>query len=185
MAAEWNINEIPLKDSFWLRKEKVVKKISSPINSGVINDLERKKKISFKRRHKNTVQTKVVLGLMGGSISPGWAPAQTGCSRRSLERGTTTSGRQSAETKSKCFCVFCQQQVTNTHQVFSSNLPRKDPAEADDDQDVEDGRADDGAHSDVSFGDEHSCVGKETVVTSRDRYFYSRTKTVYDWDSAE
>lgn len=33
-------------------------------------------------------------------------------------------------------------------------LSCKDPTQADDDQDVEDGRADDGADSDVSFSDE-------------------------------
>lgn len=102
---------------------------------------------------------------MEGFISPGWAPALTGCSRRSLWRGTTTSGRQSAERKTKCFCPFSQQQVGDRRpwRVFLY-LPCKDPAEANDDQDVEDGRADDGADSDVSFGDEDPWVrvGKET-----------------------
>lgn len=36
-------------------------------------------------------------------------------------------------------------------------LPCKDATQADDDQDVEDGWADDGAHADVSFGDENAC----------------------------
>lgn len=36
-------------------------------------------------------------------------------------------------------------------------LSCKDPAQADDDQDVEDSRADDGADSDVSFSDEDTC----------------------------
>lgn len=36
----------------------------------------------------------------------------------------------------------------------SSYLARKDPTQADDDQDVEDSRADDRADSDVSFSDE-------------------------------
>lgn len=40
-------------------------------------------------------------------------------------------------------------------------LSCKDPTEADDDQDVEDGRADDGTHSDVSFGDENPWGGSE------------------------
>lgn len=101
---------------------------------------------------------------MEGFISPGWAPALTGCSRRSLWRGTTTSGRQSAERKSKMFLsLFSAAGDRRPWRVFLY-LSCKDPAEANDDQDVEDGRADDGADSDVSFGDEDPWVrvGKET-----------------------
>lgn len=36
-------------------------------------------------------------------------------------------------------------------------LPCKYATQADDDQDVEDGRANDGAHTDIPFGDEHAC----------------------------
>lgn len=45
-----------------------------------------------------------------------------------------------------------------------SHLPRKDAAQADDDQDVEDGRADDGAHAHVPFGDEDACGWLEEGV---------------------
>lgn len=43
---------------------------------------------------------------------------------------------------------------TNATRLRRSHLSGKDPAQADDDEDVEDRRADDCPHADVSFGDE-------------------------------
>lgn len=46
--------------------------------------------------------------------------------------------------------------LTDVSKTWFSYLSCKDAAQADDDQDVEDGRADDGADADVSFSDEHT-----------------------------
>lgn len=104
------------------------KEVNSPINSGIVNNLKKRKRAIFRGgKIKPWSKQKVVMCSMEGFISPGWAPALTGCSRRSLWRGTTTSGRQSAERKTKCFCPFSPQQVTDVPDGFSSTCPAKIP----------------------------------------------------------
>ena len=52
-------------------------------------------------------------------------------------------------------CLLSLEQLrVNTVVTAALYLARKDPAQADDDQDVEDGRSNDRANPDVSFSDE-------------------------------
>lgn len=53
-------------------------------------------------------------------------------------------------------CVAILSGITYVCWFHLFYLPSKDSTQADDDQDVEDGWAYDGAHADVSFGDENT-----------------------------
>jgi len=90
-------------------------------------------------------------------ISPWWESGQRGCSKRRLWKATTTSEPPSVETKHVRHVSVpslgnnCRQGIVDA----VSYLACKDPTQANDDQDVEDGRADNRADSNVSFGDKN------------------------------